>query len=114
MHIPMASVLQSSLCRFCITFTYFGLVQEERSLQLEVELLSNWFHEVASRPPVQDQEAELRFTVPLVHEERSFRLRLLPLVGSKPGNGNVWNQSDSDLRRGHFRPTCKERLATQM
>lgn len=63
---------------------YFGLVQEERSLQLEVELLGHWLHEVASRPPVQNEEAELRIAVPLIHEERSLRLRLLPLAGRKP------------------------------
>ena len=63
---------------------YFGLVQEERSLQLEVELLGNWLHEVTSRSPVQNEEAVLRIAVSLVHEERSLRLRLLPLVGRKP------------------------------
>ena len=63
---------------------YFGLVQEERSLQLEVELLGNWLHEVTSRPPVQNEEAVLRIAVSLVHEERSLRLRLLPLAGRKP------------------------------
>ena len=64
-------------------FTDLGFVQEERRLQLEVEFFGDWLHEVASRPPVQDEEAELRIAVPLVHEERSLRLRLLPFFGRK-------------------------------
>ena len=67
----------------CCPFTHLGFVQEEGRLQLEVELLGDWLHEIASRPPVEDEEAELRIAVPLVHEERSLRLRLLPFFGRK-------------------------------
>ena len=54
-------------------------VQEEGTLELEVEVLGDWLYQVVHAESVHDCEPVLGVGLPLVHEQCALHLSLLPV-----------------------------------
>ena len=59
---------------------YLCFVEQEWLLKLEVELLGDGLDEILLGEPIEDDESVLGIALPLVDEQRSLRVGLVPLL----------------------------------